>query len=56
MEGRVDHRLGKKFLMSISNALAEDITDAERATAMTAAEALVAAGEPPPQQQQQPIN
>ena len=41
----VDHRLGKKFLMSISTALADGISDAERASAMNAAEALVTAGE-----------
>ena len=41
----VDHRLGKKFLMSVSAALADDVSDAERMTAMNAAEALVTAGE-----------
>jgi len=41
----VDHRLGKKFLMSVSAALADNVSEAERITAMNAAEALTTAGE-----------
>ena len=41
----VDHRLGKKFFMSVQQQLPTDMPDAVRHSAMAAAEALVTSGE-----------